>query len=455
MVEQSDDLALLDFEWFCDVVMGYRPMACHVEWITALRKHKRLLITAPPEHAKTTYIAVLYPAWVIARNPDARIVIVCSTEAAAEERARAVQTILRDERYQRCFPWVVPAEPWTTTRFTVRRRKAEDPFPTVMACGVTSNSLIGQRADLIIMDDPMHEESARSELQRRLLDIWIRRTLITRLTDDAESRMVCIMTRWHEADAANTLLDMGFEHVHHIATPEKPLWPERFGSDYLRQRRAEMGTVLYNCMYLGDPSGLEGRLFKRDWFEVVDTLPELRQVVTGWDLAASTKTEADYTCKVTLARGVDGNIYVLDVWRRRAEWPEVRRQVAFHATRERPWVVGIEPTAFQLAAVQQLKQDGLDVPIREVPADKDKISRALEWVSNAEAMKVKLVRGSWNDDWLSEVSAFPDGKHDDQVDAFSIAYRLLVRHTGEADIVYTPRVTRGYELVAPRQGGWE
>lgn len=420
------DPALLDFEYYCHVLLGYRPYRCHTEWIEALYDSRRLLITAPPEHAKTTYIAVLYPTWRIARNPNIRIVVVCATEAAAEERSRAMQGILTDDRYVSRFPWVRPAEPWTTTRWTVRRNRSDDPFPTVMACGVGSNSLIGHRADLIILDDPMHEENARSELQRRLLDTWLRRTLITRLTDEVDSQMVCIMTRWHKDDAARTLLDMGFDYIAHTASEEKPLWPERFGSTYLAQRRAEMGTAMFNCMYLGDPAGLEGVLIHRSWLDVVDSAPVMSDMVVGVDLATSSKRTSDYTAFVLLGHGIDGRHYVLDVERGRWEWPTARRRlVQFLEKHDTVSRVGVEQVAFQLAAVQDMRSlVGDKHVVVGVPVSKDKVARMLTWVPFVETGNMVLLRGSWNNEFIDELVTFPNGVHDDSVDALSVAWEV-------------------------------
>lgn len=417
-----DELALADFEWYCDVLMGYRPYRCHAEWIEGLMSKRRLLITAPPEHAKTTYVGILYPSWRIARDPNIRVVIVCATEAAAEERARAIQSILTDERYQGAFPWIEPGEPWSTTAFTVRRERIEDPFPTVWACGVGSNSLIGRRADLIVLDDPMSEENARSELQRKLLDTWLRRTLITRLTDEPDSQFVCIMTRWHEADAAATLLDMGFHHIAQPASPDAPIWPERFGREYLERRRQEMGSALYNCMYLGDPSGLEGRLILREWLEPVSRLPAMRWCVAGVDLATTARTSADCTAVVKLGVGEDGRHYLLDVERYRAEWPEVRRNImAFCAKHPDIETVGIEAVAFQAAAVQDLRAMMAGrVNVRGVKVASDKYSRALTWVPCLESGSMRVV--ALPREVIDELTIFPQGAHDDVVDAISVAF---------------------------------
>ncbi len=66
-------------------------------------------------------------------------------------------------------------------------------------------------------------------------------------------------------------------------------------------------------------------------------------------------------------------------------------------------------------------------PIEAIRVDADKITRALAWAGLAEDGKVILVQGTWIDDFVDEVCSFPYGSHDDQVDAVSLAVRMLSR----------------------------
>jgi predicted phage terminase large subunit-like protein len=418
-------------EVYAEEMHGIRAARLHAVWIDALQDptRDRILITAPPEHGKSTWVAVIYPAWRLARDPTEHIVITSATDAQAEDRAAAVAGTVLSPHYRRLFPHVEKGRRWTRGEWDLARPRADDKDATMFACGVGSSALIGRRADCIIIDDPMSEETARSKAGRAHLATWCRRTLLTRAERGA--KIVCIMTRWHQDDLAPVLLEAGFEHIRMPAEGywggRDALWPERFPAEYLAQRRRDMGTALYNCMYLGDPSGLEGRLFRREWFEVVDAAPQLSAVVSGWDLATSARTEADYSVKTTLGSGPDGTVYVLDVWRARKEFPVVRRAIAEHGARDGVDAAGVEAAAFQLAAVQLLRTDGLPFPLLPIPADRDKVSRALEWIAAAEAGRIKLLRAPWNDEWLSEVSGFPDAPHDDQVDSFGVAWRVLRR----------------------------
>jgi predicted phage terminase large subunit-like protein len=162
-------------------------------------------------------------------------------------------------------------------------------------------------------------------------------------------------------------------------------------------------------------------LIRRQWFTIVDTAPDGLRWARFWDLATSTKTSADYTASIRGAFGDDGTLWLRDGIRGRWEWPTVRRLILNQLALEPDVVVGVEQAGFQLAAVQDLLADPATHgrTLKGVPVSRDKLERAQPWISRAEAGKVCLVRGPWVSEWLSEVEAFPQGGHDDQVDATS------------------------------------
>lgn len=173
-----------------------------------------------------------------------------------------------------------------------------------------------------------------------------------------------------------------------------------------------------------DPTG---SLFQRQWFGLVDEakVPAGLHWVRYWDLAASTKTTADYTASAEVALSPDGTLYIRDMVRGRWEWPDAKRVMM--STMTSGSTHGIEEAMHGLAAIQELRREPslADVTLRGIHVDKDKVSRALPWAARAEAGKVKLVRGEWTSAFLDEVCAFPLGTHDDQVDTVSGGVQMV------------------------------
>jgi predicted phage terminase large subunit-like protein len=304
------------------------------------------------------------------------------------------------------------------------------------------SGVTGRGANLIIIDDPVKSrEEAESEAYRRRVWNWYRDDMYTRL--EPNGAIILIQTRWHEADLAGRLLDeakQGGEawevvNLPALADPDDPLGrlpgaalcPERFDVPALERIRGVLGTYSFEALYQQRPRPAEGALFKRQWFKVADKAPDGLRWVRYWDLAASTRSQADYTASAAVALAEDGTLYIRDMLRGRWEWPDAYNVIANTMQAERNVTHGIEKALHGLAAVQQLQRDPrlASISFRGVDVDRDKYSRALAWAGRAETGKVTLIQGAWIGAFLDEVCAFPLGAHDDQVDTISGGAQLL------------------------------
>lgn len=182
----------------------------------------------------------------------------------------------------------------------------------------------------------------------------------------------------------------------------------------------------------------QGNVFRREWFtRIVDAVPEGLRWARYWDLAASTKTSADYTASVAVALSPDGTVYMRDMIRGRWEWPEAKAIIKATMLSEPNTRHGIELALHGLAAVQELSRDAeiAHVALTGVDVDRDKLARALPLSARAERGQVALVRGAWNMAFIDEMCSFSgDGKtHDDQVDTASGGLQLLSTGSGWAE----------------------
>ena len=190
-----------------------------------------------------------------------------------------------------------------------------------------------------------------------------------------------------------------------------------------------MGTYSFDALYQQRPVPRTGGLFKREWFSrVVDVAPQGLRWYRGYDLAVSTKTSADYTASFRCALDrKTGDLYIADGFRKRIEFPEQRRYIVDRIRTERNTEHGIESAIHGQAFVQELwREERLSrAAFRGVRVTTDKLTRALAWANRAEAGKVVLVRGPWINEFLDEVCAFPNARHDDQIDAVSLAVQMM------------------------------
>jgi len=419
-------------------------------------KSRRLMIFLPPRHGKSELVTIRFSAWMLLKRPGSSIVIACYNQYLANKFSRSIRRVYKD--------WLA--------RFSTQVRAKRPLINTVAewethddggvkAVGVGSG-ITGFGADLIIIDDPIKSRAeAESENNRNAIWEWFNDDLRTRLEGDKP--IILIQTRWHEDDLAGRLLkeaENGGEQWDVVSLPAlaedsfpaetqrreeeheggrdplgrkagDALWPEKFPAEHLMELKRQMGTYSFEALYQQRPVPLDGSLFKRHWFKgkVVDNVPKGLAWVRGYDLAVSTKTSADYTASFRCAQDGQGNLYIADGYRARVEFPDQRRYIIDRIRQEADTDHCIESALHGQAFVQELMREErlISRTFRAVRVEGDKFTRALPWASRAEAGKVFLVRGPWIDEFLAELCAFPTGKHDDQVDAVSLAVSRLSR----------------------------
>jgi predicted phage terminase large subunit-like protein len=178
---------------------------------------------------------------------------------------------------------------------------------------------------------------------------------------------------------------------------------------------------------------LAGALFKRQNIRVLEAVPAGVTWIRSWDLAFTEKTTSDYTSGVKMGMMADGTIVVADVIVGHMEWPDAIRCIANTAHLDGPLTrQGIEAVGAQIGAVQDLMRDPMLMrfTFEPIQVTRDKLTRALPVVARSEQQKFAVVRAPWNQHFIDELCAFPEGMHDDQVDALSGGMTLLSAPTG-------------------------
>jgi predicted phage terminase large subunit-like protein len=286
------------------------------------------------------------------------------------------------------------------------------------------------------------------------------------LQDDLMSRLepggalVLMATRWHQDDPTGRMLRMIEDkakcngpvvrlRLPALAEPNDvlgrnegdPLWSARYPKHILEAIRERSGPYSWSALYQQRPTPSEGGIFKRAWFKPIATIPtpHLEIVARYWDLAMSSKTSADYTVGVKMARDVGGHLYVLDVTRAHLEWGDVTDYMADVIMADGPMVAqGVEEAGYMSRAVQDLTADPRlhNYAIWGYPVERDKLTRALPFAARAAAGHVSVLESHWTPAYLDELCAFDRGAHDDQVDASSGAYEMLgAAGAGDAVII--------------------
>jgi predicted phage terminase large subunit-like protein len=394
----------------------------------------RLIINQPPRSLKSICVSVAYIAWLLGHDPTRRIIVVSYSNELAIELHRQFRMIIESGWYRALFP-----------RMRVARDTGTELITTAGGSRYATSvggTLTGRGADLIVIDDPLKAEEANSDVARKRVNDWYSGTLVSRLNDKDKGAIVVVMQRLHENDLAGYLLNQrGWEHLdlpaiaieeqvipldHHrvkLRSVGEILHPAREGKEALDRIKAEIGSLKFSAQYQQQPVPLEGNLIRREWIRFYDHLPQdsAGRVVQSWDIAMMTGDGNSFSVCTTW-RIVGSDFFLIDVFRARLQYPDLRRKVASLAARHGAESILIENVGPGMALLQDLWRDlpqGMVRPIGQKP-DGSKVDRMVAQSAKIEAGHLHLPKeAAWLDTFLLEILAFPNGRHDDQVDSVS------------------------------------
>jgi predicted phage terminase large subunit-like protein len=365
------------------------------------------------------------------------------------------QNIESNRNLQAVFPKLKPDMPWSASELQVKR----DPGvilkdATFVGVGL-HGGLTGKRADLIVVDDPFDESEVRTEAQRKKVEDWIEKVLIPTLTPKGE--IVFVGTPWHYDDywsqlEAKSVENGGLYVIRKYPaiqdySPDTPIaewkvqWPEVWSAARLAERKTEIGSVKFACLYLLDPSGFEGALFKREWlayfnpniFNDTGFIQDFEYYMAV-DPNVSDNPESARMAIVTIAFDrARGDIYVLDVFAEPMDFPSQMKKIIEYGRRTRiPFIpydvkirkVGIESNTWQQIVSKAAYASGL--PIKEIKQKQTKHERLVGIQPHFENGRFKFPDRrfgvNWWDKFESEYLAYPLGKYKDIMDGIELAF---------------------------------
>jgi predicted phage terminase large subunit-like protein len=404
--------------------------------LTAVREGKirRLIINLPPRHLKSLMASIAFPAYCLGHDSSAQILCVSYAQDLADKLARDCRSIMMSPWYRQVFPARLAAHRQAVQEFITTRQGYR-------LATSTGGVLTGRGADIILIDDPLKPEEALSEAQRQTANDWYDHTLYSRLNDKRHGAIVIIMQRLHEDDLVGHVLGqepwevLSFpaiaeaEEAHEIETIWGPrcfarrqgeaLHPDREPLETLEHIRRTIGEYNFAGQYQQSPAPLGGGLVKAEWFKRygANERPEsFDRILQSWDTANKATELSDFSVCTTW--GIKGkDFYLLNVLRKRLEYPALKRAVREQQSLFNANVVLIEDKASGTQLIQELIADGCHGVTRYQPTT-DKIMRLHAQTAMIENGFVHIPETApWLAEYLHEMTVFPKGKHDDQVDS--------------------------------------
>ena len=417
------------------------------------KKSPRLIICMPPRSGKSEIVSRSFPAYAFGLHPDMQIIATSYSADLTQRFSRDVQRKIDNPKYAEIFPETsLNSKNVKTTSFGSVIRTAEL-FEIVghrgayRAAGV-GGGITGMGADILCIDDPVKDRrDANSATIREALWDWYTSTAYTRLSPGGGVIVMC--TRWHMDDLVGRLLDRAApgegeqwrvinypaiaEHDEPHRKAGEALHPERYDLNALLRIQKQVGSRDWAALYQQHPVPDGGGLFKSDWIQHWDKLPErFDAAVISWDMTFKESATSDFVVGQVWGRK-DGAFYLVDQFRGR--WDFVKSLEQFvAAARKYPRITRklIEDKANGPAIISALKRKVTG--IIPITPKESKEARANAVTTLWEARNVYLPppdRYPWvAQDFIPELLAFPSGAHDDTIDAMSQALNDLNRHSG-------------------------
>lgn len=399
-------------------------------------KLKRLIINMPPRHTKSEFASYLLPAWFLGRFPQKKIIQCSNTAELAVGFGRKVRNLVDGDTYSKVFPNVAlrhdskAAGRWSTNM-----------NGEYFAIGV-GGTVTGKGADLLIIDDPHSEQEAALAAN----DPGIYDKVYEWFTSGPRQRLqpggaiVIVMTRWGKRDLTGQVVkaaaQRGGEEWEVVEFPAilpsgNPLWPQFWSIEELQALKNELPNPKWQAQYQQAPTSESSAIVKREWWQIWEgeNPPFCDYTLMSWDTAFEKNNRADYSACTLWGvfehpddSGINQtNIILLNAFRDRLEFPELKRKVLQEYKDWEPDSMIIEKKASGAPLIYELRSMGVSVQEFTPTRGNDKISR-LNAVSDLFASgRVWAPNTQWAEEVIDEVASFPSGEHDDYVDAVSLA----------------------------------
>ncbi len=400
-------------------------------------KINRLIVNMPPRHTKSEFASYFLPAWMIGKNPNLKIIQATHTAELAIDFGRKTKNLIDQNQYQEMFPTRLQEDSQAAGRW--KTEQGGEYF----AAGV-GGAITGRGADLLIIDDPHKEQDLKGD-GSAFDKAWNWYMSGPRQRLQPGGKIVLVMTRWSTKDLTGKLMqamtdDSGdvwdVVELPAILPSGKPVWPEYWDIKELEKTRSSIPVSNWNAQYMQSPTAEEGAIIKREWWKnwKGKNPPPIEYTIQSYDTAFLKKTSSDFSAITTwgVFHSEDSgyNIILLNAFKDRYEFPELRRLAHQEYLDHRPDIVIIEAKASGIPLTHELREMGIPVINFTPSKGNDKHVRVASISPLFEAGKVWApMHEHFAQEVVEECASFPYGDHDDYVDSMTQAL-MRIRQGG-------------------------
>lgn len=407
-------------------------LLAHLELIVAalLEVHEgrtnRLIINQPPRTMKSLLV-VFYIAWLLGKRPGQVIALISHDETLAQGHVDKVREIVESDWYRQVFP-----KADTRSAFSRHGHFRLGDGGEVLARSFNTG-LTGHGFDLVVIDDPMDAGDAESDAARQEVIRIFDDKITSRLDSQKSGKIIVASQRLHMEDLCGHLAqEPGWTRLvvplvareallhtagsfswsrpaGHILDPEiyPPEWIEN--ERQLRQRK-------FVTQYQQEPEAARGGVIKPEWFDYYSTRPpSAHRVTMSIDCAQYAGETSSFSCFVVMA--TDGvQHYVVDVVRKKLEFPGLVDQAHELVQRHRPTTILVEDAALGTSLISQLRREGVAITAVKRPT-KSKLFRLEAHVDVFYSRKILVPQEAmFARAFMKEFCTLQEGGYSDQVD---------------------------------------
>lgn len=409
----------------------------HRDMIDAAQRHKFCQYHVPFEHAKTTWISIVFPLWLIAKNHSYQILLVSSTPKLVGKCLSLIEWhILHNKKYKADFG-VRKSEAinkWTDTAIYIDREGASKD-PTIEVVGM-HGQVLGGRFDFIIGDDVCDRHNMNTVGLRDKAEDWWLTDIHSRLA--ADGHIINIGTVQKEDDLGIRLSkNKKYFYIQRkaIENEEKKqtLWPDKYSYNDLVKIRETIGTIRFNRSYQNDIETFKGRLLDPKWLQYYDEnsikTNELKiyfgidpDIADENDLGRINSDHCWFVIAVLGWHPIRNKVYILETYYGVHSFTQQCRIINDYYDIYYPLKIAVEQNFYQKALKQQLTLEGL--PMVGVTSNKNKIERIEARAVDYEIGR--LLASKSQSELRTEWDHFGDPKYkNDVLDAIDIGMKVI------------------------------
>lgn len=395
---------------------------------------QRALVCIPPRYLKTYLISIAFTAWLLGKDPKTQIICASYGGKLAEKFSEDVLKLMKSAFYRRIFPGT-HLDPKKQTKTEIGTTAGGYRYATSVGATLT-----GRGAKYIIIDDPLKADEGHSPTARENSIKWFNTAVHTRFNHPKEARLIVVAQRLHAQDLPGHMLEAGgYEAL--ILPAQQPisqsfdivkggpkasfsagriLQPSRHDKEGLELEKQRMGEHDFEAQYNQSALPPGGATLKEEWIKRYDIPPKPSQtmaIIQSWDTAYEGDEGNSYSVCTTWAQCADG-YYLLDVWRGRPNFPELRKKVYDLKKQFKAKMVIVEKKASGISLIEEIEKIDRQPWLVNLTPEKGKVERAEQQAVKFEQGKVWLpIEAEWLPAYEAELFSFPHCKHDDQVDS--------------------------------------